>query len=203
MERLTGNDLRIINSKTRIKNGFMNLIEEKPFREITVKEIIHSADVNRSTFYHHYQDKWDLRDQYIQESLEDFMIAFNEFDFSVPINVENLCAFTQQGVEEVYHNLDKYRPLFHPNLEVDILQEMSSIFYKFMLEWIDQQNQYFFPRYSSELFAEIYSASAVATIKMAFKNEKTGINIDYESEKTMRMIRNHLEKGFFRTFIEE
>ncbi|EJS69283.1 TetR/AcrR family transcriptional regulator [Bacillus cereus] len=53
-------DLRVIRTKTAIRNAFVELIEEKGFDAITVKDITTKANINRGTFYTHYQDKFDL-----------------------------------------------------------------------------------------------------------------------------------------------
>lgn len=36
------------------------LMQTKPVQNITVREITEHADINRSTFYLHYQDVYDL-----------------------------------------------------------------------------------------------------------------------------------------------
>jgi AcrR family transcriptional regulator len=51
----------------------MSLILEKKYESITVQEILDRADVGRSTFYMHFQDKDDLLFsgfEYLQSSLE-------------------------------------------------------------------------------------------------------------------------------------
>ena len=53
-------DLRVIRTKTAIRNAFVELIEEKGFDAITVKDITTKANINRGTFYTHYLDKFDL-----------------------------------------------------------------------------------------------------------------------------------------------
>ena len=53
-------DARIIKSKTIIQKVFLELLEEKGFQKISVSEIIQRAGINRSTFYAHYNDKFDL-----------------------------------------------------------------------------------------------------------------------------------------------
>lgn len=60
-------DLRIIRTKTSIRNALTELIEEKGFEAITVKDITVKAEINRGTFYLHYQDKYDLMDKCQQE----------------------------------------------------------------------------------------------------------------------------------------
>lgn len=202
MERLKGNDCRIIASKLRIMGAFLQLINNKSFRKITVKEIITLADVNRSTFYHHFEDKWDLRDQYINSSLEKLLSSFNEIDYSAPLNIDTICEFTRKSVIDCYENLETYRSLFNQNLEIDVSQKISNVYYLMMMKWIEQQPRCFKPQYPAELFSEIYAASAIATIKSAFNNSQPNIDAEAEAEKTMNMIRKHLEKGFFRSFIE-
>lgn len=43
-----------------IKDGFLQLLQEKPIGKITVAEICEIADVHRGTFYQHYHDVYAL-----------------------------------------------------------------------------------------------------------------------------------------------
>ncbi|MFP7176997.1 TetR/AcrR family transcriptional regulator [Priestia filamentosa] len=63
-------DLRVIRTKTSIRNALTELIEEKGFEAITVKDITVKAEINRGTFYLHYQDKYDLMDKCQQEIMD-------------------------------------------------------------------------------------------------------------------------------------
>ncbi|MCM3790814.1 TetR/AcrR family transcriptional regulator [Domibacillus indicus] len=58
--RDTNTDLRIIRTKESIRHALVELIDEKGFEAITVKDITTRAKINRGTFYAHYQDKFDL-----------------------------------------------------------------------------------------------------------------------------------------------
>jgi len=53
-------DLRVVRSKQAIQDALVELIEEKGFEAVTVKDITTRARINRGTFYAHYQDKYDL-----------------------------------------------------------------------------------------------------------------------------------------------
>ena len=53
-------DLRVRRTKLAIKNAFLDLLEQKPLDDITIKEITEWAFCNRNTFYLHYEDKYDL-----------------------------------------------------------------------------------------------------------------------------------------------
>ncbi len=56
-------DRRIIKSKQKIYKAFMEIREKKELRRITVKEICEKAEINKSTFYEHYDDIFDLSDK--------------------------------------------------------------------------------------------------------------------------------------------
>ena len=53
---LTGNeDLRVVKTISGIKRAFEELICEKNYEKITVKELCDRAQINKKTFYHYYE----------------------------------------------------------------------------------------------------------------------------------------------------
>ena len=70
-------DLRVVRTKTAIRNAFVELIEEKGFDAITVKDITTKANINRGTFYAHYQDKFDLMTKCQEEIMYKFSALLN------------------------------------------------------------------------------------------------------------------------------
>ncbi len=65
-------DLRVIKTKNNLYNTLIELMKEKQFEEIKVSDICNHALVNRSTFYAHYNDKYELLEEYIKELKESF-----------------------------------------------------------------------------------------------------------------------------------
>lgn len=53
-------DLRIIKTKNLLYQTLLELMKEKMFEEIKVSDICNKALINRSTFYAHYSDKYEL-----------------------------------------------------------------------------------------------------------------------------------------------
>lgn len=56
----TSPDRRIHRTRQTIIEAFLTLIMEKDFSSIIIKDITEAANINRSTFYSHYRDKYDL-----------------------------------------------------------------------------------------------------------------------------------------------
>ncbi len=56
-------DIRIEKTKSAITNTFLELRSKKPLEKITIKELCERAKINKSTFYSHYKDIYDLSDQ--------------------------------------------------------------------------------------------------------------------------------------------
>nr|WP_316045921.1 TetR family transcriptional regulator [Planococcus glaciei] len=49
--------------KRKIQQSFLQLLKEKNFMKVSVRDITEAAEINRGTFYLHYLDKYDLLDQ--------------------------------------------------------------------------------------------------------------------------------------------
>lgn len=53
-------DRRIRRTKKLLKQALAQLMDEKDFKDITVKDITERADLNRGTFYLHYTDTYAI-----------------------------------------------------------------------------------------------------------------------------------------------
>ena len=63
MKWLKKMDRRIRKTKAQLRHGLAKLLKEKTIKEIKVKELVEEVDINRSTFYLHYTDIYDLMEQ--------------------------------------------------------------------------------------------------------------------------------------------
>lgn len=54
------NDLRVKKTRKALYNALLKLMEDKQFEDIRVSDICSNALINRSTFYAHFDDKYDL-----------------------------------------------------------------------------------------------------------------------------------------------
>lgn len=65
-------DRRVRRTKALLSQGLIQLMEEKEIRDISVKELTDLADINRGTFYLHYNDIYDLLTQMEDELFVEF-----------------------------------------------------------------------------------------------------------------------------------
>ena len=71
MQKLDGvEDLRVRRTRKLLTQALIEGTVEKGFAALTVRDITRRAMVNRSTFYRHYLDKYDLLEQHLNEIYE-------------------------------------------------------------------------------------------------------------------------------------
>lgn len=85
-------DLRIEKTEKAIKNAFIKLRAKKTLEKITVKELCAEACVNKSTFYAHYADIYDLSESIEKETV---MSIINSIEHLKDYTFENSDAFTR------------------------------------------------------------------------------------------------------------
>ena len=56
-------DRRVRKTRGQLRQGLVRLMREKSIQDITVKELCEKAWINKSTFYAHYTDLYDLSDR--------------------------------------------------------------------------------------------------------------------------------------------
>ncbi len=60
-------DPRVKRTRNLILQSFENLLAEKNFESISVQDVTDKAEINRATFYAHFQDKYTLLDYSINQ----------------------------------------------------------------------------------------------------------------------------------------
>ncbi|MDR2392733.1 MAG: TetR/AcrR family transcriptional regulator C-terminal domain-containing protein [Treponema sp.] len=63
-----------------LADSLIELMKDKPFIKITIKELCEKADINRTTFYAHYHDQDDLLQQIEEETLGYIEDMLNKYD---------------------------------------------------------------------------------------------------------------------------
>lgn len=80
-------DRRVKRTKMLLQNALVDLMLEKAVGKISVKELTQQADVNRSTFYLHYLDIYDMLEQMENEFVETIQGFFHDFFTPLPTSM--------------------------------------------------------------------------------------------------------------------
>lgn len=82
---IADNSAKVQQTKRILSEKLMDLLERKSFRKITVNDICQSAMVSRSTFYLHFDDKYQLFQYCIEQELRRLETASKERDIKTVI----------------------------------------------------------------------------------------------------------------------
>jgi AcrR family transcriptional regulator len=64
-------DPRVIRTRGLILDAFGDLLAERNFENISVQDVTERAQINRATFYAHFQDKYALLDYFIDQTFNE------------------------------------------------------------------------------------------------------------------------------------
>lgn len=99
-------------AREALKAAFLRLLEERPLREITVKDIVQGCGVNRNTFYYHFKDIPALLEELVTDQAER-IIAAQGPAASLADCLETAARFAQERRQAVLHiNQSAHRFLF-------------------------------------------------------------------------------------------
>lgn len=97
-------DRRVRRTKALLLKGLMQLMETKDIKDISVKELSDLIDINRSTFYLHYNDIYDMLNQLENE----LFVEFNEIlDHTMLCGLDRIS--TQTTLLEIFSFLERHR----------------------------------------------------------------------------------------------
>jgi AcrR family transcriptional regulator len=104
-------DLRVLRTRKLLQKALIEITSEKGFADVTVRDITERAMVNRSTFYRHYLDKYELLGQYLDELYA--LIDSQEGDVSLELQPDQRPGKSPDGLVSLLRhmqlNADFYR----------------------------------------------------------------------------------------------
>lgn len=104
--------------EARIEASFRKLLESKPYKSMSVKEICEDAGVARKTFYTHFQDKESIIDHIFRRDVTEPQYELHKMmpqDYSR----ENPALFNQRLYDCIFADRDFYYRLIGPLRGVD------------------------------------------------------------------------------------
>ena len=177
-----------------IINSFWQLLEEKPYNKITVKNIVDLCQINRNTFYYHFQSIPELLERVLKQEADDIIKNHNQFESVVDCltPVIQSCLSRRKAFLNIYHSVE--RDIFLNSLDrltlyfvekyINVLTEDLPIqphdksllirFYKsalvgIFLDWLDKNMSYDFVEAFSRISNLFAGSSDRALIRSTIK----------------------------------
>ncbi len=124
-------DLNNSSKKTKrlIKKVFAEMLSEKQnLSSISVSELCSRAELSRGAFYSHYDDIYDVAEEYENELFDAF------FDKARLISSQSIMQFIDSVFEYIRQNDENYRLLCKSNESIFAAKKLSSIVFKKLAE---------------------------------------------------------------------
>lgn len=119
---------RVKMTKMLLKQSLIELMKKKSIHEITIKEICEGADVNRSTFYRHYNTQYELYDDIINDLACNITDVFDESlknSVSTPQILANILTYIE-------NNRDTFLVILSDKSNVSLGEAYNSIVQRFI-----------------------------------------------------------------------
>ena len=117
-------DRRVKYTRMMLKDALVQLMQKQHISSISIKSLCETADINRSTFYAHFSDQYDLLHYIVQEVMASLNrdLEQQEFTEHSPVSAQVLTRI----LEYAKANADLFKALLSENcdyaLQRDIMQ---------------------------------------------------------------------------------
>lgn len=96
-------------TKLAIKSSFIKLLNEKPLSKITVKDIVEDCQINRNSFYYHFQDIPSLLEEIVTEQAKSIIDRYPMID-SLEECLDVALRFAmdnKRAVQHIYNSVNR------------------------------------------------------------------------------------------------
>lgn len=168
---------KYFNTAKKMDIAFLELLEQKDFEYITVKEICKRAGVNRSTFYLHYETISDLLSEsveYMNRHFLDYM-KINSVDFMSKLNdcpIEELNLITPEYLIPYLSYIKEHKSIFKTsvkNASVLNLDKSYSLMFEHIFNPI--MNRFKIPQECRNYIMSFYISGLMAIISEWLKSD--------------------------------
>ena len=116
-------DRRVRKTKNAITKTLLQLMEQKAISDITVSELTEAADINRKTFYNHY-DNLDSVLNELENNCSNWVLAFVK-DFSLSDMIENPAWIYTEIARGLQRHNELLRLLYNSGIQARIFDKIS------------------------------------------------------------------------------
>ncbi|KQU13220.1 TetR family transcriptional regulator [Bacillus sp. Leaf49] len=122
-------DKRATESKQQLRKALFQLLKEKEWGKISVQDLTNKAGIHRTTFYQHYEDKFDLAQQVMDEMFDVMKTAiFAPVHESEWKSDHAAYVYIYRFYQHLQEHEEEYQILLKRGRELNIHQTASAFF---------------------------------------------------------------------------
>lgn len=133
-------DRRVRKTKAQLRAGLARLMQKKSIKEITVKELVEEVDINRSTFYLHYTDIYQMLESIEGELMDEVSHLVDDYPLDPINNKESSYPFIEQIFTILDNNKDICIALLGKNGDMAFVSRIEKLIAETVLHRHVQQN---------------------------------------------------------------
>lgn len=134
-------DKRVQKTKQDLYHAFFELLKQKSYGQITVKDVIQLAECSRGTFYAHYNNKDDLLNEIIHFLFKEMVKAYrSSYINKASINIQSLVDEPLNLLNHFIQYGECYQLLLGKNIQIDFRERITNIIINLYLKEFDIQN---------------------------------------------------------------
>jgi AcrR family transcriptional regulator len=113
-------------TRTVLRDSLVELMREKPVTKITIKELCEKADINRTTFYTHYRDQYELLRQIEDETLAYFEEMLKKYNDKY--STDEVTQMVEELFQYVSNNHNSIQVLLSENGDINFQKKAFHFF---------------------------------------------------------------------------
>lgn len=131
-------DRRIRKTKAQLRDGLARLMLKKNIKEISVKELVDEVDINRSTFYLHYTDIYQMLQKIEEDAMQDIKEVMKNYPID-PQNPDSVLSFIVQFFTIMDGSRDLCLALLGPNGDMAFVERIENLLAETFLKQLPEK----------------------------------------------------------------
>ena len=120
-----------LRSKKLISDALIDLLDEKTFDKITVTDIVKKADINRGTFYAHYNSVSDVVTSIFDNAFEIIKASINDIQDKEDFDINIMLKELQIAMEK---DFEFYKKIFSSDINMRIYEEICNVLISYVYD---------------------------------------------------------------------
>ncbi|MBM7609763.1 AcrR family transcriptional regulator [Lysinibacillus composti] len=135
---MKNNSPQVLRTKNFLKKAFIEMVHKKGFSNVTVTDIVETAQYNRTTFYVYYQNIYELVEELMDEMFEAIQYySMSKYQSDSRVKVNELTTNSFELLYYIYDHRDYFKLMLVENTLPSIHQQLPEAIFNLLKKKFD------------------------------------------------------------------